>query len=329
MALTDTARLTARTMDDPRSLRIEYIEARRVLLDALDALRPHLDAVVLIGAQAVYLRMTGRLPTYQPYTTDADIVLNPARLLDTPPLGKSMTDAGFILADEPGIWEAHFQRVGFADEIVVPVDLIVPEQVASKAGRRSARLPGEHGKNTARKSPGVEGTLVDYGPIEIASFEPEDTRSVVVNVAGEAALLVAKLHKLGDRLDKPERLQAKDAGDVYRLFDAVGPDQMAARQSRPGRSRRFRTRRTVHEGKSGWFGYQAGPFGGLRSLTSGDIVGPNSTTVVVRCGYARGDGATRPDHLRPLDLSRKADRAWAALPGGEHLGTAGLGHDGR
>lgn len=216
-------------MDDSRSLRIEYVEARRVLLDALDALRPHLDAVVLIGAQAVYLRTTGRLPTYQPYTTDADIVLDPTRLLDIPPLGKSMTEAGFVLTGEPGIWEAHFLRPGFADEILVPVDLIVPERMASKAGRRSARLPGNHGKNTARKSPGVEGTVVDCGPIEIASFEPTDKRSVIINVAGEAALLVAKLHKLGDRLDKPERLQAKDAGDVYRLFDAVDPDRMAAR----------------------------------------------------------------------------------------------------
>jgi hypothetical protein len=148
-------------MDDPLAFRIEYIEARRVLLDALDALRPHIDAVVLLGAQAVYLRTTGRLLTYQPYTTDADIVLDPSRLPDVPSLGRSMTDAGFVLSDEPGIWEARFLRAGFADEIVVPVDLIVPEQVASKAGR-AARLAGEHGKNTARKSPGVEGTLVDF-----------------------------------------------------------------------------------------------------------------------------------------------------------------------
>ena len=60
------------------------------------------QAVVLIGAQAVYLRTAGRLPTYQPYTTDADIVLNPARLLDNPPLGRSMTDASFVLTAEPG-----------------------------------------------------------------------------------------------------------------------------------------------------------------------------------------------------------------------------------
>lgn len=37
----------------------EYVLARRVLLDALDALGPQIEAVVLVGAQAVYLH-TGR-----------------------------------------------------------------------------------------------------------------------------------------------------------------------------------------------------------------------------------------------------------------------------
>ena len=65
-------------------LRIEYVEARGVLLDALVALQPHIRAVVLIGAQAVYLRTVGRLPTYQPFTTDADLVIDPAQLADIP-----------------------------------------------------------------------------------------------------------------------------------------------------------------------------------------------------------------------------------------------------
>jgi hypothetical protein len=34
-----------------------YVMARRVLLDALHALGTHRDAVVLVGAQAVYLRV--------------------------------------------------------------------------------------------------------------------------------------------------------------------------------------------------------------------------------------------------------------------------------
>lgn len=213
------------TDDGPR---IEYVEARRVLLDVLTALTPHLDALVLVGAQAVYLRTAGRIETYQPFTTDADVVLDPRLLGPIPPLGRAMEEAGFTLTDEPGIWEAHLTRPGFDEDITVPVDLIVPEQLAPKAGRRAARLPGEHGKATARKSPGLEGAVVDNSPIELTSLEESDARRISVNVAGFGALLVAKLHKLGDRLDTPDRLVAKDAGDVYRLFDAISPSDMAA-----------------------------------------------------------------------------------------------------
>ena len=209
--------------------RIEYLEARRVLLDVLGALNEQLDAVVLVGAQAVYLRTANRLPAYQPFTTDADIVLDPSLLTDQPGLGDVMRNAGFVLTAEPGIWEARFQREGLDDQVVVPIDLIVPMHVAAGPGRRSARLTGDHGKYSARKSEGLEGALVDHGPIRISAIDPTDDRMVVVNVAGEAALLVAKLHKLGDRLEKPERLDAKDAGDIYRLFDNVAPDDMARR----------------------------------------------------------------------------------------------------
>jgi len=38
----------------------EYIQARRTLLDALDALQSHRDSLVLIGAQAVYLHRIHR-----------------------------------------------------------------------------------------------------------------------------------------------------------------------------------------------------------------------------------------------------------------------------
>ncbi|MDE0804531.1 MAG: hypothetical protein OSA99_14560 [Acidimicrobiales bacterium] len=206
---------------------IEYVEARRVLLDALTALTPHIDALVLVGAQAVYLRTSGRIKTYQPFTTDADLVLDPGLLGPIPPLGRAMEQAGFTLTDEPGIWEAHLTRPGFDEEITVPVDLIVPKQLAPTAGRRSARLPGEHGKSSARKSPGLEGAVVDNSPIELASLEDDDPRRITVNVVGFGALFVAKLHKLGDRLDTPDRLLAKDAGDVYRLFDAISPGDMA------------------------------------------------------------------------------------------------------
>lgn len=45
----------------------------------------HLDALVLVGAQAVYRRTKGRIKAYQPFTTDADVLLDPTLLGPIPP----------------------------------------------------------------------------------------------------------------------------------------------------------------------------------------------------------------------------------------------------
>jgi hypothetical protein len=212
-------------------VRREYVEARRVLLDALTGLRPHLDAFVLIGAQAVYLRTVDRLPGYQPYTTDADLAFDPGRLASEPFLADSMVAAGFVFSGEPGIWHRTVERAG-EDDAIVPVDLIVPEHIAATAGRRGARLPGGHGRTAAQKTQGVEGALVDHDPIEITALETTDPRRVTVEVAGPAALLVAKAFKLGERVDNPRRFLPKDAGDVFRLYEANTVDEMLVRLGR-------------------------------------------------------------------------------------------------
>jgi hypothetical protein len=54
-----------------------YVAARRVLLDALTVLAPHGDAIILAGAQAVYVRTGAADLAVAPYTTDGDLVLNP------------------------------------------------------------------------------------------------------------------------------------------------------------------------------------------------------------------------------------------------------------
>ena len=207
--------------------RIEYIEARRVLLDALTALEPHIEAVILVGAQAVYLRTVDRLPALPAYTIDADLLIHPNYLAGEPPLGDAMEAAGFEHAGHPGMWQQRIRRPGREGHVTVPVDLIVPSEIASKAGRRGARLPGAHGKTAARKTRGVEGALLDHDDLEVTALEPDDDRRLVIKVAGVAALLVAKAHKLGERLDEPRRLQSKDAGDVYRLVDATPVAAMA------------------------------------------------------------------------------------------------------
>jgi len=55
--------------------------------------RSHIDALVLVGAQAVYLRSEGRTAGYQAHTTDAEVMLDPAKLGPIPPLGLAMETA--------------------------------------------------------------------------------------------------------------------------------------------------------------------------------------------------------------------------------------------
>jgi len=79
----------------PGAAEPEYVIARRVLLDALAALRAHLDALVIVGAQAVYLHVGEGDLALAPYTTDGDLVVEPDRLADRPDVAEAMTSAGF------------------------------------------------------------------------------------------------------------------------------------------------------------------------------------------------------------------------------------------
>jgi hypothetical protein len=208
-----------------------YVEARRVLLDALFALQAHGSAIIVAGAQAIYLRTGASDMSVAPYTTDGDLAIDPSLLGDDPELEPTMESAGFTLKTqlgghiEPGIWIVEVNIEGKPE--VMPVDLIVPEGAASGAGHRGARL-GPHGKRAARQIPGLEAVLVDHSPVVVASLDPADKRSIEVEVAGIAALLVAKAHKLHDRVnqDKPHRLDDKDASDVVRVMQTTEPAEV-------------------------------------------------------------------------------------------------------
>jgi hypothetical protein len=80
----------------------------------------------------------------------------------------------------------------------VPVDLIVPEAASTGEGRRGARL-GPHGNRAARRAVGLEAALVDHSPITISALDRADARVMTAEVAGPAALIVAKAHKINDR----------------------------------------------------------------------------------------------------------------------------------
>lgn len=72
-------------------------------------------------------------------------------------------------------------------------------------------------------------TVVDYAPVRVAALDPGDSRAYDVNVAGVAALLVAKLHKIHERRDDSARRQDKDGLDVLRLLRFADTGVLAAR----------------------------------------------------------------------------------------------------
>jgi hypothetical protein len=196
----------------------EYVLARRVLLDALAGLAGQRDAIVLVGAQAGYLNVGDADLAVAPMTTDGDLAIDPRRLVDLPVIGEALASAGFVPGAQPGSWR------GYGD---VVVDLMVPSGLALHPGRRSVDL-GVHGRLAARLTPGLEAAVVDHHIQKIRALDPADAREFDVRVAGVAALLVAKLHKLGERLGT-RRMEDKDALDVLRLLRGSDADTLAER----------------------------------------------------------------------------------------------------
>ena len=194
-----------------------YVVARSALLDALQAIGEQRDAIIVIGAQAIYLHTGDAALAVPPFTIDGDLAIEPARLKAEPKLEEAMLKAKFRPGKQPGSWLCDRVVQGVARTI--PVDLMVPEAVAG-GGRRAARL-GEHGSRVGRRARGLEGALVDHQLVRLGSLEPDrDHRSLMVRLAGPAALIVAKLHKVADRTHEAEakRVKDKDALDVLRIL---------------------------------------------------------------------------------------------------------------
>ena len=206
---------------NPRGDRADILVlARSVLIDALIALDEHRDSVIVIGAQAVYLHTGNASVAVAEATKDSDIGIDPRTLGEDPLIEAAMTKANFVLdpiANQPGAWMSPSG---------IPVDLMVPDAIAGR-GTRSAELP-PHSKQAMRRAVGLEAAVVDNIEMEIVSLSPTDTRRVKAKVAGPAALLVAKLHKIAERQNNPKRLIDKDAHDIYRLLIAISTDELSA-----------------------------------------------------------------------------------------------------
>jgi hypothetical protein len=196
-----------------------YITARKALLDVLDVLGPHLKAVILVGAQAIYIHTGEAEFAVSPFTYDADLAINPKELAVDPKLIDVMKKARFSLSDQPGLYKRTIDGA--------QVDLLVPAALGG-GGRRGARL-GLQGNNTAMKVRGLEGALVDHVSVEIKSLDENDHRTRLIEVAGPASLLVSKVLKVAERTHGSLRRQDdKDAFDIFRLLRAVQTSNLTA-----------------------------------------------------------------------------------------------------
>lgn len=162
----------------------EYAAARSALLDALTALEPHLDAFVLVGAQAIYLRVGEADVAVPGSTTDGDLAIDLALLHDAPIIPEAMERAHFGLREErPGVKEPGIWELGLDGPTV---DLLVPRSLRP-VGRRGARL-GIHGNQAAKTVPGLEGAFVDRDRMPIPALVPGDPLAADSAVRGRELL---------------------------------------------------------------------------------------------------------------------------------------------
>ncbi len=197
------------------------VRARSVLLDALEALTEHRDSVIVIGAQAIYLQTGNAAIAIAEATKDSDLAVDVRALGQEPHIDAAMERAGFVLnptSKQPGAWISPDG---------IPVDLMVPEAIAGGNSRRSAIHP-PHSKRAMRRAVGLEAAVIDYQIMPVRSLSTEDSRILTVRVAGPAALLVAKLHKIAERRENQGRLNDKDAHDAYRILVAIPTAELAA-----------------------------------------------------------------------------------------------------
>ncbi|SCX05914.1 hypothetical protein [Candidatus Aquiluna sp. UB-MaderosW2red] len=188
------------------------VVARRTLLGALETLPPHLDSLILVGAQAVYLNSNHIELPLAPATSDADIAFDTRSLEVIPEIGKLLKQAGYLenalAAKNPGHW---INAEG------VPLDLFQPRIISTRGVKsRSANL-GPPDQDPLRIIDGLNSALVDNSVLTVNSFETQDIRSFEIKVAGPAALIIVKTAKISDRLRGSDHtLISKDAHDVYR-----------------------------------------------------------------------------------------------------------------
>lgn len=199
------------------------VHSRNLIIATTRALGSHADAVTVVGAHAVHAWARTKWGEIDMETTrDGNLVINPVFVAEEPRLVDVMREIGLEQArpERPGIY-------GFPSEADLDwsqrttIDLIVPEAYAGTGGpkARSARIPGH--EKAASRARGLEIAVHDRTMMTLPALDGSGD-SIDVHVAGPAALLIAKAHKVGERMAEfekhPERVKAKDSGDVALLM---------------------------------------------------------------------------------------------------------------
>jgi hypothetical protein len=87
-----------------------YVVARSALLDALEAIGEQRDAVIVIGAQAIYLHTGDAALAVPPFTIDGDLAIEPARLKAEPKLEEAMLNPPVEGCPGPMAWRPSPSR---------------------------------------------------------------------------------------------------------------------------------------------------------------------------------------------------------------------------
>ncbi len=205
------------------------VDARRLLLDAFDALEPLLPAVVLGGGQAVDLQVSAESLPILLSTRDGDLTIDVRALTRPASVGELLSRAGFELMGGPGHWARTTNRLlnYFSRRWPVRIDVMVPEEPwpVAVAG------PDPRAAGDAAEMAPMVVTLLDDAPRSVPALDPNDRRRRTVRVAGLASLLLTKLHKFETRRlravarGRPfSTIPTKDILDVVRLLVAPGGD---------------------------------------------------------------------------------------------------------
>ncbi|TFB98641.1 hypothetical protein [Cryobacterium sp. HLT2-28] len=186
--------------------------------------------MTVVGAHAVHVWVQKKWgPIDMESTRDGDLAINPVLIAEDPKIMEIMAEIGLEPArpERPGIYGYVSER-GLPWDQRTTVDLLVPETYAGSKGR-SARIPGQ--KSATTRAYGLELAIHDRTLTKISTTDGEPELSVDVHVAGPAALLIAKAHKVSERLAdierRPDRLRPKDSGDIALLMMVTDGTEMA------------------------------------------------------------------------------------------------------